>query len=205
MRMFDNAHGTEKYICPLDLDAPDYHKRETISKLFTYLDEFMNTIMIELNRIDDSNKHLHTMANRRIEKFEERLIFTTLWADYYFFLNTVERTYRLAAELYDALGEPDKKKGIKESRTFNDVRRTRNCIEHLYEDVVKNPAFYRQHRSMGPENKITIDGVSFDASESSLQLLYQIYDDISNIITKRYIAPNKEIVDRVYNFMHTVE
>lgn len=204
MRIFDNAYGTGKYICPLDLDAPDYHKRETISNLFTYLDEFMNTIMIELQRIDDSNKQLDTMANMRIEKFEERLYFTALWADYYFFLNTVERTYRLAAELYDALGEHDKKKEIKESNTFNDVRHIRNCIEHLYEDVSKNPAFYTQHRSMGPENKITIDGVSFDASESSLQLLYQIYDDISNIITKRYIVPNKEMVDQMYNLTLTV-
>ena len=103
MRTFDKAYGTEKYICPLDLHAPDYQKRNTISNLFTYLDEFMNTIIIELQRIDHSNKQLHTMANRRVEKFEERLFFTTLWADYYFFLNTVERTYRLAAELYDAL------------------------------------------------------------------------------------------------------
>lgn len=199
MRTFDNAYGTKKYICPLDLNAPDYQKRETISDLFTYLDDFMNTIMIELQRIDHSNKILDTMANRRIEKLEERLTFTTLWADYYFFLNTVERTYRLAAELYEILGKPDKKKQIKESSTFNDVRRIRNCIEHLYEDVSKKPTFCSQHRSMGSENRITIDGVSFDANESSLQLLYQIYDDISNMITKKYISPNKEKVDRVYN------
>ena len=52
---------------------------------------------------------------------------------------------------------------------------------------------------MGPKNEITIDGISFSASEDSLQLLYQVYDDISNIIKEKYINPSKKVVDRIWS------
>ena len=200
MRTFDNSYGTEKYILPLLLDDPDYEIRLSISNMFTYLDDFMNILMLELSRIDDDNSKLNSLINRRIEKFEDRLCLTALWADYYFFLNTVERTYRLVKELYKKLGEHEKARHIEESTAYNNARRTRNKIEHLYENLSDNSKqFYAQHRSMGPKNEITIDGVAFSASEDSLQLLYQIYDDVSNIIKEKYIVPNKEVVDRIWN------
>ncbi|MCI7152959.1 MAG: hypothetical protein MR952_11045 [Flavonifractor plautii] len=159
----------------------------------------MNTIMLELGRINTSNSKLKNMANRRVEKFEERLWFTTLWADYYFFLNTTERTYRLAMNLYDKLCLPEKSKEIRESKVFNEARLMRNKIEHIYEGLSKQGEYFsQQYGSMGESNEIEIDGISFEANETSLQPLYQIYEDISKIITERYITPNRELVDRIW-------
>lgn len=200
MRTFDNSNGTRKYILPLLLDDPEYEVRASISNMFTYLDDFMNTLMLQLERIQDDNQKLEGLYNRKIDKLEERLCFTALWADYYFFLNTVERTYRLAKELYKKLGECDKERQLDQSISYFNARKIRNKIEHLYKNLSdEHKQFYSQHRSMGPKNEITIDGISFSASEDSLQLLYQIYDDISNIITEKYIEPSRKVVDRIFN------
>lgn len=199
MRTFDDSYGTYKYILPLLLNDPDYELRASIYSMFHCLDNFMNTIILELGRINEDNIALERMANRSIKKFEERLWFTTLWADYYFFLNTVERTYRLAMKLYIKLDFAQKAKEIRESKQFNDARLMRNKIEHIYEELAKHgEQFSHQYGSMGEKNRIEIDGVSFRASEDSLQLLYQIYDDISNIIVKKYIEPNKKVVDQIW-------
>ena len=199
MRSFDNSYSTYKYIIPLLLDAPDYELRSSIYAMFHCLDNFMNTIMLELGRINTSNSKLKNMANRRVEKFEERLWFTTLWADYYFFLNTTERTYRLAMNLYDKLCLPEKSKEIRESKVFNEARLMRNKMEHIYEGLSKQGEYFsQQYGSMGESNEIEIDGISFEANETSLQPLYQIYEDISKIITERYITPNRELVDRIW-------
>lgn len=200
MRTFDNSYGTYKYIIPLLLDAPDYELRASIYSMFHCLDNFMNTIALELNRINKDNAALEEMANRRIERFEDRLWFTALWADYYFFLNTAERAYRLAMKLYEKLCFPEKSKEIRESKIFNDTRLMRNKIEHIYEGLAKHGEYFsRQYGSMKGNNRIEIDGISFEASENSLQLLYQIYDDISKIITEKYIDPNREVVDRIWS------
>ena len=200
MRTFDNSYGTNKYILPLLLDDPEYEVRASIANMFTYLDDFMNTLMLELDRIQEDNHKLENLGNQRVERLEDRLCFTALWADYYFFLNTVERTYRLAKELYKKLGEHDKERQIDQSISYFNARKIRNKIEHLYENLSdEHKQFYSQHRSMGPKNEITIDGISFSASEDSLQLLYQVYDDISNTIKKKYIDPSKTVVDRIWN------
>ena len=200
MRTFDNSYGTDKYILPLLLDDPEYEVRASISNMFTYLDDFMNTLMLELERIQEDNQKLEKLRKQRVERLEDRLCFTALWADYYFFLNTVERTYRLAKELYKKLGEYDKERQIDQSISYFNARRIRNKIEHLYENLSdEHKQFYSQHRSMGPKNEITIDGISFSASEDSLQLLYQVYDDISNIIKEKYINPSKKVVDRIWS------
>ncbi|MBD5154324.1 MAG: hypothetical protein HDT15_04415 [Oscillibacter sp.] len=158
----------------------------------------MNTLMLELSRLDESDRKISTIPYSRFINFEDRFLLTSLWADYYFFVNTVERTYRLAMILYEMLGETEKAIQIKLSHTFDNVRKFRNGIEHLYEDAAKpGGEFYNQHRTMGPDREIFIGALSFKASESSLQVLYQIYDDISNIIEQKYVIPNKEIVDRL--------
>ena len=90
MRTFDNSYGTDKYILPLLLDDPEYEVRASIANMFTYLDDFMNTLMLELERIQEDNQKLEKLRNQRVEKLEDRLCFTALWADYYFFL----RQYR---------------------------------------------------------------------------------------------------------------
>ena len=200
MRSFDRSYGTHKYILPLVLDAPDYKFRASIANMYTYLDDFMNTLVLELSRIDETNLKMEKVANQSVENFDDRLLFVYLWADYYFFLNTVERTYRLVINLYNYLSENDKAQKIRNSKVFNDVRLIRNRIEHLYEDVSKGTGeeFYAQHRSMGAENEITIGDITFAANENALYLLYQIYDDISNIIEEKYINPNKDVVDRIW-------
>ena len=200
MRKFDRSYGTDKYIRPLDLKAPDYNARVIISNMYTYLDDFMNTLNLQLLRIEESNLKMGVIANQRVEKFEDRMIFVCLWADYYFFLNTMERTYRLAEKLYKRLDEKGKAQEIKDSKNFNDLRIIRNCIEHLYEDITKKNGekFYSQHRSMGDRNEITINGITFAANEDSMYQLYQIYDDISRIIEEKYIIPNRDIVDRIW-------
>lgn len=200
MREFDRSYGADKYIRPLDLEAPDYKDRVIISNMFTYLDDFMNTLNLQLSRIEESNLKINALANRPVVKFEDRMLFVQLWADYYFFLNTMERTYRIAKRLYKRLGETGKAQEIKYSKRFNDIRSIRNGIEHLYEDITKKNGeeFYSQHRSMSDRNEITIKGISFAANEESMYPLYNIYDDISRIIEEKYIIPNRDIVDRIW-------
>ena len=75
----------------------------------------------------------------------------------------------------------------------------RDRIEHIYEGLSKQGEYFsQQYGSMGESNEIEIDGISFEANETSLQPLYQIYEDISKIITERYITPNRELVDRIW-------
>lgn len=100
--------------------------------------------------------------------------------------------------LYDKLCLPEKSKEIRGSKVFNETRLMRNKIEHIYEGLSKHGEYFsQQYGSMGENNEIEIDGISFEASETSLQPLYQIYEDISKIITERYINPNRELVDRI--------
>lgn len=203
MRSFDKSYGTRKYILPLVSGGSDEDLRSSISNMYTYLDDYMNTLVLELSRIEETNRKIDEIANRSVEKFEERLLFTYLWADYYFFLNTLERAYHIARRLYLCLDEEEKEKRIKESTAFKNAKAIRNSIEHLDERITRSTGeeFYAQHRSMGGENEITISGVTFAANEDSLQLLYQIYDDISNIIAEKYIEPNREEVDKIESAM----
>lgn len=203
MRRFDKAHNARKYILPLDSSAPDSRVRETVANMYAYLDDYMNTLTLELVRIEETDHKLDEIADRPVEKFEERVLFTYLWADYYFFLNTVERTYRLVQRLYKSLGEEEKAEKIKAGMDWENIRSIRNGIEHLDERITRSNGeeFYTQHRSMDEEKEISIDGSTFAANEDSLQLLYQIYDDISNIIEQKYIEPNRETVDKIWSDM----
>lgn len=198
MKKFDSAFNAEKYILPLDLDSADYPKREAISNLYHYLDDFLNTLMLELSRIEESRGKLRALENRRLVSFADRFYLVALWADYYFFLNTTDRAYQVSMELYEKIGENKKAEQIKRSNSYHITHKMRNQIEHLSEKVSRTGGiFYNQHRSMGQDYEIAIGDVSFKVCETSLEPLYQIYDDISNIIEQKYVVPNKETIDRL--------
>ena len=206
VRKFDSSHETYRYILPLDMRDSDYAERKTIAAMCEHLDQQMNTLMLELERIQETNDKLAALAEGKggaqLANFEDRMLLTTLWADYYFFLNTVVRAYELAIALYNRLGSCAKAKRLKNCKEYKSASTVRNGFEHADSRLGKYGAdFSRQIGKMCDElyeNTLSIDGAAFSASEASLELLYQVYDDISSIILEKYVKPNKESVDQVF-------
>lgn len=206
LRKFDNCHETYRYIVPLDMRDSDYAERRTIAAIFEHLDQQMNTLMLELERIRETNDKMASLAEGRVgvrlANFEDRMLLTTLWADYYFFLNTVVRAYELTMALYNRLNSRDKAKRLKNCKEYKSASTVRNSFEHADHRLGKYGAdFSRQIGKMRDEryeNTISVDGAAFSASEASLDVLYQAYDDISSIILEKYVKPNKKSVDQVF-------
>lgn len=213
IREFDNAHNCYRYIEHVLEESPEYEYRMLLSNMFESLDDLLNTCVIQLQRISTDSSNLENPSKFTNNDFSRRLSFTKLWADCYFFLNTVERAYRLTKRIYIHLGETQKAQSINDDFNFNNLRIIRNCIEHMDENLTDGLQkskkylhdyqyrninwFNTQYRGM-TDNTIELKGHKFKFDESSLKYLYECYDDITSIITNRYVSPNKKNVDEFW-------
>ena len=99
------------------------------------------------------------------------------------------------------------------SQLFKIIKFIRNNLEHMDDKLTKEDGKYtepwysntahtfwfnRQWGSMDNDT-IKLGDKSLTINEQTFEPLEKLYDIILSIITKRYVIPNKEIVDRIFS------
>lgn len=208
----NNYINLYKYIEPLNDDEPDAERRYTISKLYKFLERYINASFIEIDRINESNNMLDKISNKHITNNKDKKVITTLFCDSHFLIISLEKCYQLIIELFNLLDEINKSNEIRSSSNFIKVKRMRNSIEHMNEnlldDKIKSQKYFdfntighnwlSSQLSTISDNSITIKDYTLNLSQESLDILLLYYSTINDIINTKYVIPNKELVDKLF-------
>lgn len=211
MRQFDNWRNTYLYLEHMTEDDPEYESRMLLSHMLKHLDNYLNTCVIQLHRISEDTFNIEKASEQSHNNFQYHLTFTQLWSDCYFYLNVVERSYRLIEKIYLHLNMPQRAKELWNSSIFKEMKSVRNIIQHMDENLedglekskpyLKRFEYHNinwfdsQYGQMDGNMVIRLKEHEFGFNESSMEALYSYYDEISKIINERYVKPNKENVD----------
>lgn len=128
-------------------------------------------------------------------------------------LISAEKAYNLSIRLLKILGENKTAVDATKSQLFKIIKFIRNNLEHMDDKLTKEDGKYtepwysntahtfwfnRQWGSMDNDT-IKLGDKSLTINEQTFEPLEKLYDIILSIITKRYVIPNKEIVDRIFS------
>lgn len=210
MKMFENYHNIHLYIEPLDDSKPDAHIRYEVSNLLMLLEDYLNLTTNQYIRVKDNRDKLKNYPQNNKALHRQMNIF---FGDIHFMLISTEKAYNLSIRLLKILGENKTAVDATKSQLFKIIKFIRNNLEHMDDKLTKEDGKYtepwysntahtfwfnRQWGSMDNDTiklgdkSLTINGQTFEPLE-------KLYDIILSIITKRYVIPNKEIVDRIFS------
>lgn len=210
MKQFDNYKKIYRYIEHIDKSNPQYETHIIISHLYKYLEDYLNVITIQFKRIQQTKKEMEPLANQSIEKFNDRLLFTKLWADIHFLLIAIEKSYNITIKLYNKLSMKIKSKQIKSSDDYIAKKRLRNMLEHMDDNLTDglneskriipnysshNINWFDNQYGFISDNTLKLKKYKFKIEETSLNLLYNYYDEITSILNKDYVLPVKKDAD----------
>ncbi|KEH96876.1 hypothetical protein Z962_05815 [Clostridium botulinum C/D str. BKT12695] len=214
MKKFDNHKNIYKYIEHILDYKPEYETHMIISNLYKYLENYLNLVSIQFERINQTYIDLDPLSNHSIKKFEDKLLFTKLFGDIHFLLISAEKAYNISMNLYKKLSLKQKSIEIHNSKTYTNLKKIRNMLEHMDENLMdgldkskkiiphysySNVNWFDSQYGTLSDNTIKLKNYEFKIEEKSLEYLYNCYDNITYIITSRYVLPIKKEVDDFWN------
>ncbi|NFA44382.1 hypothetical protein EXM65_17920 [Clostridium botulinum] len=221
MKQFDNYKNIYKYLdyyCYSNYNNnAEIIRYKAIINLYKFLEEYLNITSIQFERLKFDRNDLDLISNKKIDTFEDELKFTRIFADIHFLLVSIEKSYNIIIELYNQLLLQEKSISIKTSSDYKLKKQLRNKIEHMDEYIIKPSTLFHDNWFVRDSftltnNTFKLGKYEFELSESNLSLLYHYYDEITLILTKDYVQPVRENVDRILssikedlkaNYIHT--
>lgn len=209
MRIFENYHKVYPYIEALNDNAPDHETRWMISDLLSFLEDYLNITTNQYIRVKKKLEYLSGGVEKSTSLHQELNI---MFGDVHFMFIAIGKAYSISLQLLKKLERPDLVFAITTSEHYKTMKFFRNNLEHMDEKLTKQndgneKEWYSQNtrshwfsRQWGVMNgtKISLGNYAFSIEEKSISPLWEIYDQIFEIIEKKYIDPDKEKIDRIF-------
>lgn len=198
----------------------DYYVKHTISALYKYLENYLTISTNQLNRVNAEMNNIlqQSKDNPTYPGIEYDVKIHS--GDLHFLLISLEKCYSLSMQIYSEFNLKEKQMAIKNSTKYKIVKQIRNCLEHMDENLSDDSTLHPEYREISPYPSSSdtnwfekawgsqfLNKIIFRKKNNKIYILkldlntlndiITYYDDISNIIDKKYIRPNKNIVDRI--------
>lgn len=209
MRIFHNYFNIYLYIEPLTDDDPDARVRYQIANCFCFLENYLNLITNQYTRVKDNREKSLSLPSYTWELNDTLNI---MFGDLHFLFISIDKAYSLSIKLLSLLGEENAARSLSHSGDRMNAKHIRNNLEHMDEKLTSEDQKYRepwystseyhswfqiQWGSMNGD-KIKLGNASFVIEETSFTELWETYDKILSIIENKYVLPNKEVVDHIW-------
>ena len=209
MRFFENYQKVYPYIEALNDNAPDKETRWVISDLLSFLEDYLNISTNQYMRVKCKLEYLLAGKEKTASLHQELNI---MFGDVHFMFIAMGKAYSISLQLLEKLERHDLVHFITTSEHYQIMKFFRNNLEHMDEKLTKQnngrerewySANSRSHwfaRQWGVMNgtEISLGDYTFSIEEDSLFPLWEIYDQIFEIINEKYVSPNKEKVDLIF-------
>lgn len=174
-----------------------------------FLEDYLNLTTNQYMRVKDRYDKLKNHPQHGKILHQQMNIF---FGDIHFMLIAAEKSYTLAIRLLEILGENKAADAAFKSESFKTIKFFRNNLEHMndkltvedykyrkpwYSDDYHTHWFSRQWGSMNGDT-VQLGDKTFSINEHSFEPLEKLYDTIFSIIQERYVLPNKELVDKLF-------
>lgn len=135
MKYFDyiNRLSTDS----ISLNEPDNYNFRCLWRLCVLLGRYFNSCILQFNRIE-SWASAQKKKGSRIIQAPEIYDFSSIYTDMHFLIISMERCYKLEAELYRLLWGDKKKREFLRQKEVKDTLTMRNTLEHMEEYINKD-------------------------------------------------------------------
>lgn len=221
MKHYNKHINMYKYMTYLsEDDDPDYYSKRIIYGLYKYLENYLTISVNQLDRIHSEAENISNISKNNPKYTNLNFDITIYNGDLHFFLISFEKCYSLAMQLYANLGFDKKQLLLKHSEKYICIKQIRNCLEHLDENLADDSTmrqeflastdlfskdsnwfeyswgsnFLNKIEFRKKNNKVYI----LELMPNTLNEIITHYGEITSIINEKYVAPYKDIVDKIF-------
>lgn len=214
MKTFNTHESIYKYIAHAFPKDVDYEDRIIISNIYSYIEKYLNMTSFQFERIDMDYFEMDEAMEYPNGSFERTVPFIKLKGDIHFLIISAEKAYNLIMKLYMKLDLKSNCKEVESSIEYKNIKKLRNNLEHMEEKLIqgwrrsknKMPDVFESSVNWFAHDLASIGDKTFKLEKNSLLLepeslehLYSCYDNITNIIYKKYVEPNKNDIDKFWS------
>ena len=116
------------------LTRKEYHEYRKKYRFLTLIGRYLNSCILEFNRIDDWAGLQQSLGTRVVSGLEASK-YELVFSDFHFLLISMDKCYKYEQQLYLLFNRSDKATELADSSCVCSIRRMRNTLEHSEENI----------------------------------------------------------------------